>query len=52
MDNIADLNIFFEEKHNETLHDHAGKEEIFLESLPYLKRGDSNHYLDQFFTKN
>jgi hypothetical protein len=51
MENTHDLNIFFEEK-NTGLQDNNNREELFAGSLPYLKRGDSSHYLDQFFAKD
>jgi hypothetical protein len=52
MENQEGLNIFFEEKHTETIHEQNCKEEPLPESLPYLQRGDSSKYLDQFLVKN
>ena len=46
------MGIFFEEKHTEALHEPSPKDDLMPESLPYLQRGDSSKYLDQFFAKN
>ena len=45
--------IFLEEKASSTLHDQENKPEEPLpsDSIPYLKKGDSNIYVDQFLAK-
>lgn len=52
MDQSEGLNIFYEEKQPETLHEHNDKDEPLPVSVPYLKRGDSSMYLEQFLEKN
>ena len=52
MDSIEPMGIFFEEKHTETKQENNFKEELLPESVPYLQRGDSSKYLDQFFAKD
>ena len=52
MDSIEPMGIFFEEKHTETKQENHCKDEPLPESVPYLQRGDSSKYLDQFFAKS
>jgi hypothetical protein len=51
MEQNEGFNIFFEEKHTSPAQEHNEVHELFAESLPYLKRGDSSKYLDQFLAK-
>lgn len=51
MEQTEGLNIFYEEKQPETLHENQDKEELLPVSVPYLQRGDSSMYLDQFLDK-
>lgn len=50
MDHADHINIFFEEKNTSALHQQE-KEFLLPEGLPYLERGDSSKYIDQFFAK-
>jgi len=36
------------ERHSETHQEHRVEENLPFNSLPYLKKGDSNVYLEQF----
>lgn len=44
-------NIFFEERMDSTRIDPIDKENECPLSIPYLKKGDSNVYVDQFLVK-
>ena len=51
MENTDGINIFFEEKNTETFNQLNDKDLLLPESLPYLQKGDSSKYIDQFFAK-
>jgi hypothetical protein len=48
---VNELNIFFEEKQETSVMQPEVREQECPESIPYLKKGDSNLYLDQFLVK-
>lgn len=48
MSHPSEVNVFFEEKHESTEHLLASRPSECPDSIPYLKKGDSNSYLDQF----
>lgn len=50
-DQSNELNIFFEERMETSIMQPEQREPDCPESIPYLKRGDSNVYLDQFLVK-
>jgi hypothetical protein len=52
MDKLNEHAIFFEEKHSTTFEDPFPKEVNCPLGIPYLKKGDSNIYLDQFLAKD
>jgi hypothetical protein len=47
----GEINIFFEERQETSTIQLEGKENECPESIPYLKKGDSNVYLEQFLAK-
>ena len=50
MEKLNEQLIFFEEKHSTTLDDQQREPEC-MASIPYLKKGDSSIYVDQFLAK-
>ena len=50
MEKLNEHLIFFEEKHSTTIDDHQREQEP-VPSIPYLKKGDSSIYVDQFLAK-
>ncbi len=52
MDKLHEHTIFFEEKHSTNIEDVLHKEHECPEGIAYLKKGDSNIYLDQFLAKD
>lgn len=51
MNKKNEINIFCEEKQETTMNQLSENDNIELPAIPYLKRGDSNIYLDQFLIK-
>jgi hypothetical protein len=51
MSQLNEINVFFEEKHESTENLLTSKLNDCPDSIPYLKKGDSNSYLDQFLIK-
>lgn len=50
-DQSNELNIFFEERLETSVMQPEQREQECPESIPYLKKGDSSVYLDQFLAK-
>lgn len=51
MEKLNEQMIFFEEKHSTNIDEALHRENDCIESIPYLKKGDSNIYLEQFLAK-
>ena len=47
----SELNIFFEERQETSVMQPEQRDQDCPESIPYLKKGDSNVYLEQFLAK-
>lgn len=52
MDKLHEHAIFFEEKHSTNIDEVLHKDHDCPDSIAYLKKGDSNVYLDQFLAKD
>ena len=52
MDKLNEHTIFFEEKHSTNIDDPLHKDHDCPDSIAYLKKGDSNVYLDQYLAKD
>lgn len=50
MEKLNEQLIFFEEKHSTNIDEHQ-REHDSLPAIPYLKKGDSSIYVDQFLAK-
>jgi hypothetical protein len=47
----SELNIFFEERQETSVMQPEQRDQNCPESIPYLKKGDSSVYLEQFLAK-